>query len=579
MLPSLECSATIPKGSGDDAFIAVLDKISRLNQNDFPEYATSLGQDIGANAAQRHRLNDRSSAALARKLAKSKAAIAALEAVDPRQLSPHLARYREIYLHDERLQTVGLERFGVDNPQDPFVITPRDGAYCTLPDFLNTKHKIRTREDAEAYLDRVRAFATALDQDSERQAGAARRRCLPPAFVLDTTLSQMAALRAPAPADSTLTHSIVRRTVDRIPGDWRTRCAAIVERDVYPALDRQIALIRRLRAGARMSAGVWDIPDGAALYAAALEYATTTSIDADAIHRLGLTQMAEIGAQIEGPLTAQGLTRGSVGQRLLELARRPDLLYQDTAEGRAELLRHVNELADTMQPRLSKLFDTPPALPLRVEAAAAEVEEGASDANYFAASADGSVPARLRVNLKALAGSPRWALPALVYHESMPGHHLQKCYARFGMGFRFNAYSEGWALYAEQLADDLGAYATPLDRIGYLRSRLFRAARLVVDTGIHSQRWSRERAINYLVAETGTPMASSQREVDRYCTRPGQACSYMVGYLTWQRALDSARHSLGPKRSGTLLADILRGGEMPLPILERTIRERVKAMT
>lgn len=573
MLPPAVHAAMPRPGDGDAAFGNLIMRIAADSVTDHPEWATNARWDVGAHAALRHRLNDRSPAARLRLLERTKAAIAAVEAVDPGTLSAPSARYRQIYLYDGRSRIVAPERFGVASLDPPFVLTQQWGAYFTIPEFLNNKHPVASTADADAYLDRTRAFAVALDQDSDAQAAEARRGYLAPGFVLDTVLAQLATLRAPAGADNPLTRSLVRRTTGKIPGDWSARCTAMVQDAVYPALDRQIALVRRLRAEARMSAGVWDVPDDEALYAAALEAATTGTIAPAELYRIGVEQMAAIKAELDTLLVAQGLTRGTVGERLLELSRRPDLCYPDTADGRAEILRDAAALTDAMRPWLAILFDHPPEAPLRIEAAPAEVEDGASHANYYPAT-NASTPGRLRLNLKALAGSPRFALPALVYHEGIPGHHLQKSYALHGMGMRFTAYAEGWALYAERLADQLGGYATPLDRIGYLQSRLFRAARLVVDTGIHARRWSREQATAFLVEETGTPLSQSQREVDRYCVRPGQACSYMVGYLAWMRALEGARRRLGTRFDMKAFHDVLRSGELPLPMLERLIAER-----
>ena len=581
---ALAAQAAPAAGSGDAALNALFDRTFREAVMRSPELATSLGLDKGPGAPLKHKLADRSPTARAANLARTKAAITAIEGVDARTLSKGAQLNRDVVLYQLRSQTVGPDRFGVDSPQRPFIITQQGGAYFSVPDFLNSSHTIQTAEDAEAYLDRTRAFATALDQDSANQDAQAARGYLAPGFSLDLALGQMAALRKPAAADNTLTRSIVRRTGAKIPGDWGARCAAIVETEVYPALDRQIALVTRLRKTARSSAGLWDVPQGAALYAAALEQATTTKFTPDEVHKLGLAQVAEIGAQLDAILKTQGLTRGTVGERLTALNARPDQLYADTPAGRAELIRGLNEGNAAMQAKLAQAFVNPPNAPLEIKAVPVEIQDGASNGYYSRAALDGSRPAIYWINLKSVADWPKYTLPSLTYHEGVPGHHLQITIAQGSdqplirkVG-GFSAYSEGWALYAEQVADELGGYATPLEKAGYLQSFLFRAARLVVDTGIHAKRWTREQATDYLVATTGFARARSQREVERYCTQAGQACSYKVGHIAWLRARDNAKKILGAKYDVKAFHEVLRDGAVPLTILERLVEERARAL-
>ena len=579
-----QTSAPAVPGAGDAALNSLFDKVFREAVARSPELATSLGFDKGPGAPLKHRLADRSPAARAENLARTKAAIAAIEGVDTATLSKAAALNRDVVLYQLRSQTVGPDQFGVDSPQRPFVITQQGGSYFSTPDFLNSAHIVANAEDAEAYLDRTSAFAKALDQDSANQAEQASRGYLAPDFSLDLALGQMAALRKPAAAENTLTQSIVRRTGGKIPGDWGARCARIVESEVYPALDRQIALVTKLRSGARKSAGLWDVPKGAALYAAALEQATTTKFTPDEVHRLGLQQVAEISAQLDTILKGQGMTRGTVGERLTALNARADQLYADTPAGRAELIRGLNEGNAAMQAKLAQAFTNPPNAPLDIRAVPTEIQDGASNGYYNRAALDGSRPAIYWINLKSVADWPKYTLPSLTYHEGVPGHHLQITIAQGSdqplirkVG-GFSAYSEGWALYAEQVADELGGYATPLEKAGYLQSFLFRAARLVIDTGIHAKRWTREQATDYMVATTGFARPRSQREVERYCTMAGQACSYKVGHIAWLRARDNARKILGGKYDVKAFHEVLREGAVPLTILERLVEERARAL-
>jgi uncharacterized protein (DUF885 family) len=299
---------------------------------------------------------------------------------------------------------------------------------------------------------------------------------------------------------------------------------------------------------------------------------------------MGLQQVAEIGAALDKILAANGYRTGTVGERLARLNVDPSQLYPNTAEGRTALIASLNAGIRDMYTRLPRDFATLPNAPLEIRAVPVEIQDGASNGYYNRASLDGSRPAIYFINLKDVGDWPKYSLPSLTFHEGVPGHHLQISLAQESkdiptlrkLGF-FSAYSEGWALYAEQLADELGAYKTPLERAGYLQSFLFRAARLVVDTGIHTRRWTREQATDYLVRTTGFARPRSQREVERYCTQAGQACSYKVGHMAWTRARAKAQAILGPKFDVKRFHEVLKDGAMPLTILERRVEERARA--
>jgi uncharacterized protein (DUF885 family) len=299
---------------------------------------------------------------------------------------------------------------------------------------------------------------------------------------------------------------------------------------------------------------------------------------------MGLTQVAEISAELDKILRGQGYTNGSVGERLNAVGKKQE--YPDTDAGRAELLAYLNAVLKDIYGRLPQDFATLPNAPLEIRRVPPEIQDGASNGYYRGAALDGSRPAMYFINLKDLGDWPKYTLPTLCYHEGVPGHHLQISISQESkdiptlrkLGF-FSAYSEGWALYAEQVADELGVYANdPLGRAGFLQSFLFRATRLVVDTGIHSKRWSREQATDYMVKTTGYARARSQREIERYCTMIGQACSYKVGHTAWTRAREEAEKRLGPKFDIKQFHEVLREGSMPLSILERRIRERTAAI-
>lgn len=548
-----------------------------------PELATSLGMDKGANAALKRQLSDGSPAGKATTRADLKQAIAAIRAVDPAPLSARSRLDREVILYSLETRAVPYDQFKLDSVQRPFTIFQQGGSYFSAPDFLNSAHTINNAADCEAYLDRLGAFAKRLDQDTADQKEEAARGYLAPDFSLDLTLVQMAKLRGAAPAESGLAQSVAKRAAAKnIAGDWQARAARIVEAQIYPALDRQIALIKALRLKARSSAGVWDVPQGDAIYAAALEQATTTKFTPEEVHKMGLDQVAEISAQLDAILKKQGLTRGSVGDRLNQLNVRPDQLYADTPESKEALIRGLNEGNAALTTKLAQAFNNPPNEPLDIKAVPAEIQDGASNGYYSRAALDGSRPAIYWINLKNVGDWPKYSLPSLTYHEGVPGHHLQISIAQKApqpllrnLTF-FGAYTEGWALYAESVADELGGYADDLERAGFLQSYLFRAARLVIDTGLHTKRWTRDQATDYMVETVGFARPRSQREIERYSTQPGQACSYKVGHAAWLRARETAQKIRGDKFDLKQFHEVLHAGAVPLTILERLVEEQAR---
>ena len=578
-------AGTVIPTPGDARLTAAFDAILAESVRESPEFATQLGLDKGANADLRGKLDDNSAAARIRGLARTKAAAARLRAIAPDTLSPQRRVDREVVLYSLDQQMVGPERFKIDTPIRPYRITQQAGVYFDLPDFLDSTHPVQTRADAEAYLSRLGQMGRALDNDTAVTVDEATRGLLAPDFSLDLALGQMKKLRAPAPADHPMVASLVRRAgAAKLAGDWRGRAAALVERTVYPALDRQIAAVERLRGTARSDAGLAAVPNGAAIYAAALAGATTTNLTPAEVHRMGLEQVADLTAQLDTILKGQGMATGTVGERLKALNASPAQLYPDTPAGRAQLLAGLNAGNAAMQAKLPRAFTNPPSAPLEIKAVPAEIQDGASNGYYYRAPLDGSRPAIYWINLKSVGDWPKYTLPSLTYHEGVPGHHLQISTAQRAdthtlrkISF-FGAYLEGWALYAEQLADELGGYAGPIERAGYLQSFLFRAARLVVDTGIHDQRWTRERATQYLVDTVGFAPGRSQREVERYCTMPGQACSYKIGHASWLRARAKAQEIAGDKFDLKRFHDVLEAGAVPLVLLERLTEEHARAM-
>jgi uncharacterized protein (DUF885 family) len=571
-------------GAGDAALNAAFDKIFAETMKDNPGFATSLGLDKGDLAYLRSTFDPKPYDQARREdLAHVQAALSLLRPIDPATLSKPAALNREIVMYGLEQRLIAYPKFGISSVQNPYDISQQDGVYFGIPDFLNSTHPVETAADAEAYLSRLSQFPKLLDFETADQREQAARGYLAPAWSLDLALGQIAKLRnQPAASNGLVTSLADRAKAKNIPGDWAARATRIVESEVYPALDRQVAMLNQLKPATRPGDGATRLPDGEALYAAALAEATTTSMTPDEVHKLGLDQVAEYTGKLDGLLKAAGFTKGSVGERLAALNADPAQLYPDSDAGREALLASLNANVKAMMGRLPKAFATIPNQPLEIRRVPIDIQDGAPNGYYNSASLDGSRPAIYWINLKSTHDWPKYSLPSLTYHEGVPGHHLQISLTQKSKDIPmlrkisfYNSYIEGWALYAEQLSDEIGGY-DGIERAGYLQSFLFRATRLVVDTGLNSKGWSREKAVDYMTAATGFPKPRVQREVERYCASIGQACSYKIGHLAWLRARERAKAILGDKFDIKQFHEVLKDGAMPLTILERRVEARAR---
>ncbi|WP_230483199.1 DUF885 domain-containing protein [Sphingomonas sp. Leaf21] len=574
------------EGARDADLRAMLDRFFYARLEDSPEQATSLGLDTGPRAALKSRLGDVSRAGEARGFARARQERAALRTIPRAALGPAARLDYDIVTYSLDRMIAG-ERFTYGDSAGryaPYVLSQLSGAYRDVPDFLSSQHRVANAADADAYVARVEALAGAIDAETARQREDAARGVFAPDYILDTTLGQLAAVRDKAPeATGPATDLAAKLKAAQLPPDRAATVARLMRERVFPALDRQRALVTELRARAVHDAGVWRLPDGADYYTAAAEAATTTRMTGDEIHRLGLAQVGEIGARLDGLLKAQGLSQGSVGDRLVALNKRPDQLYPNTDPGREALLEQLRAQLAAMTSRLPEQFATLPKAPVEIRRVPEAIQAGAPGGYYQSASLDGTRPAIYFINLRDTFDRPKFGLATLTYHEAVPGHHLQVMSALESQdiplirrrGF-YSGYSEGWALYSEQLADEMGMYdGNPLGQIGYLQSLLFRATRLVVDSGMHSKRWSREKATDYLIATTGIARGRSQGEIDRYTVWPGQACSYKIGHTVWTRLRDAAKARAGAGWDPKRFHEVLSLGAMPLDVLERVVGERM----
>ena len=576
--------------SSEDAKLrALLDKIFNKSVDESPRLATSIGLDVGPRAALKSKLDDNSAAGRARRLELMRGWVTELKAIDRGQLSTASKVDLDVVLYsqDQEVRNGDRYKFGnIGGNFSPYVISQRTGAYANVPDFMDSQHRVRNADDAQAYLARLSQFAVSMDNDVARQKADVAAGVIPPDFVCDLSLGQMKALRD-QPADKTiLVTSIIKKTqTANVAGDWGAQAQKIVETEVFPALDRQIAAMQAVRAKAKPDTGVWALPGGDAYYADAVKASTTTNYSPKEVHQLGLDQVADISGQLDKLLKAQGMSQGTVGVRLAKLNEDPSQVYPANDDGRAQMLADLNAHIVEVYKLLPNAFRTLPKAKVEVRRVPVFIQDGAANGYYQSAALDGSRPAAFYINLKETSDWPRYNLPTLAHHETIPGHHLQIALAQESgklpmlrrAGFGFSAFSEGWALYAEQLADEMGANdRDPLLKIGYLQSLLFRAARLVTDTGIHYRRWGRAKATQYMVDTFGNTPSRAQREVERYFASPGQANSYKVGHTVWAKVREDAKKSLGPKFDLKAYHDaVLLSGSMPLTVLERHVREWV----
>jgi uncharacterized protein (DUF885 family) len=545
-----------------------------------PEAATQLGLDKGANADLRSRLGDDGDAGRAAARALTQNNLTALAAIDRASLSDgdRIDYDTVLYTQKSAAAVQAFDFGGSSFGPSPYAVSQLTGAYQSVPDFLDTKHRIETSADADAYLSRLDAFAAQLDANTERMRHDARLGVIPPDFLLDTTLTQLGETRTPT-ADALVVTSLAKRAAAKGLGDsYAADASKIYEQKIGPALDRQIAQAQALRGRATHDAGVWKFRQGADYYDVALRTTTTAAKTPEEVHQFGLDQAREISARLDVLLKKQGFTKGTIGERMAALYKDPSQLYPDTDAGKAQAIAYCNGRLDAIRGRLPTVFSRVPPYQFEVRRVPAQTEAGAASAFSQSPAIDGSRPGIVYFNLHDSAEWPKFCLATTIYHEGLPGHQLEGGLALSNTNLPlirktggFSGYGEGWALYAEQLADEIGMYDDdPLGRLGYLKFQLFRANRCVVDTGIHRYRWGREQAILYFVDQDGEARGFATREVERYCATPGQACSYKLGHSTFTGIRDKAKAKLDARFDIKAYHDaVLAHGRVPLEILQQ----------
>jgi uncharacterized protein (DUF885 family) len=586
LAPALPAIAQPPSGKAA-AVRALYDAFMQENFANSPQFATSLGVDTGALAGLRAKTGDASLEGRARAKALKHSQLVRLQVLGRGGLEGLEASNYDAVLYGLR---VGVEAntafdFGELSARSPYVLSQLTGAYQDTPTFLDTTQPVKTADDAAAYLERLKGFAIVLDQETEVSRHDAGLGVIPPDFILDKTLEQMDALIAQGPDASIMITSLAAKLKKAgLPDGAVAQAASIYDGAVRPALARQREQVKAMRAKAISAAGVGARPQGEAYYAAALRGYTTAAVTPFEVHQIGLEQTRQYQDRIDAILRAQGLTQGTVGARIAALSTDPRYLYPDTDAGKVDLIAHLNDLVKQITPRLPAMFHNPPTVPLEIHRVPPYIEAGAPLGYYDSASLDGTRPAIYYINLAHTADWPRWLVSSVTFHEGVPGHHLQISTAQHIPGMPlirrtggYSGYAEGWALYAEQLADELGMYdQDPLGRVGYLKSELWRACRMVLDTGVHLMGWTRQQAIRWKMDNDGSLESGAANEVERYCVWPGQAPSYKIGHTVINRLRTEAKARLGARFDIKDFHDaVLNSGSLPLEVLEGVVARYV----
>jgi len=580
-------SPPAPRESNDTGALALLDSIADSLLRLSPEGATSLGIDTGARAALRSQLADRSEEGKQRLASQVRADLERVKAFNTDGLSHAMRTSIEVV---RSAYATALDGFALPYGDitvggwrnTPYVVIQNVGAYLDTPRFLDSEHPIDTAADAEAYLARLQSYAKQLDGELGRMQAARGAGLVPPAFLIDKALAQMTLSAKNAREGGSVVESIQRRTKN-IPGTWAERARTIASKEVAPALERQIAELQAQRAVATGDPGISARPHGEEFYRWALKASTTTNMSPDEVHEMGRSELQRLHAQMDAILKEIGYSQGSVGERMKALAKDPRYKFSEGDKGRAEILAFINNRLDWVRAQMPRAFNKVVNPNMEVKRLPPEEEPGAPGAYGGAGSIDGKIPGRFWINLRTTDLHSKYSLADLTFHESIPGHIWQGEYTHQMPTIRqvlaFNAYSEGWGLYAEQLADELGAYDQDhVGRLGYLQSIAFRACRLVVDTGIHAKKWTREQGVSFFVDVNGSNPEEVASEVDRYCSWPGQACGYKVGHSEINRQRDKAKAALGSKFDLKAFDDtVVLGGNVPLDVLAKNVDEYVRA--
>jgi uncharacterized protein (DUF885 family) len=576
--------AAAPETAEDRKLLAFFSKSFTRELEEAPEFMTSLGMK-----KRYAEWNDYSAAYAETRNANTVADLAFMrDGIDRAALSPSMRVSYDVFRYRNE-QRVANHRFRLHN----YDVSHFGGPHQNVPNLLINRHRIDDVADAEAYVARIAATEKLVDQTiafmRDQEAKGIRLPRFSYALMIADTEKTIEGAPFGAGADNAI-FADVKTKVGKLAVDAATkaRLTAAAEKALTgamaPAYKRLIEAMRDIAAGAKTDHGAGALPDGRAYYDRQIADHTTLNLTADEIHKLGLSEVARLSAEME-PLKAKLGFRGSLRAFYTNLRTNPRYLYPNTDEGRQAYLARALELQREANAALPATFGRLPKAPVDVKRMEPFLESGQTIAFYNQPSPDGSRPGLVFYNLASMATLPRWQMAALAFHEGIPGHHLQIAIAQETKNipdFRkyefFTAYAEGWALYTELLSKEMGLYKDDLDEIGRITMELWRACRLVVDTGIHAKGWNRKRAVEYFLANTALTRDNIVREIDRYFVWPGQACAYQIGKNKILELRERAKASLGARFDIRAYHDVvLENGAVPLPVLESLVADWVRA--
>jgi uncharacterized protein (DUF885 family) len=555
-----------------------------------PEAATQLGisEDIVPGTA--HRLMDRSVDGNTARNSALEAALAQLNSADPETLSPERQRTHAVLttLIEGALGPSRVVDFGTTAGAWtlwflPYSIVQNSGPTVDIPNFLNSHQPVTTADEAEAYLVRLASVDAALDGAFESYRHGVQQGAIPPDFIVEKSLAVVESFIEPPADQNTLYVSFVDKLekagIENAQA-FADRALKIIDAEVVPAYQRIADYMGEIRASAPHEAGIWRLPDGEALYAAMIRHMTDSDVSAEDIHQIGLDEVERITQEMDGILRSEGYTEGTVGERVQKLNVESRFLYANDAEGKETLLNDVRAQVEGMYAELPNWFRKLPKHKVEVRMVPEFSQDSAPIGYYNNPAPDGSRPGYYFINLRDTALHPSWTLPTLSYHEAVPGHHLDGATAMelevppVVKALWSNTSGEGWALYAELLAAEMGVYEDdPYGDLGRLQAELHRAVRLVTDTGIHAKKWSREQAIDYMVAAEGLDEATAVSEIERYAVWPAQALGYKLGQLRILALREEAKQALGDAFDiRDFNQQVLNVASTPLPFIESTVR-------
>ena len=468
----------------------------------------------------------------------------------------------------------------------PYVVNQISGPLIDIPNVLKDQHGIASEKDATDYLKRLSEFATLTEQVRSKVADDASKGIILPKPLFANTLGYLNNFTAPVASEHPLVSSFAQKLTTLGELDKKTKAVLvkkatnIVESEIYPAFAKVSKDMQALEAKAPSKVGIWAQPNGEAFYQHEITYLADSTMTAEEIHNVGLAEVKRISEQMNKILKANGYTQGSVGERMQKLSEEPRFLFADSDEGREKLLAFLRGEIKTIEEKALNLFSSLPPQAVEVKRIPKAVEAGAPGGYYNAPSLDGSRPGIFAINLKDMKAVPSFGLKTLTYHEAVPGHHfqialnmLQTDIGLMRQNASFNGFIEGWALYSELVAYEMGMYENdPFGDLGRLQAEAYRAARLVVDTGLHHKRWTRQQAIEYFAEATGSAMSDVTSAIDRYIAWPGQALGYKLGMIKFVELRDKAKAQLGDKFDIKAFHDlILLKGARPLAIVESDV--------